>query len=786
MTAESCNKVLRRKDSAGILNLLVRKGLFITSTGERPKTFEYHPQFREFLVAVARRESPEHLHRQLLRAARCLRDVGSIEDSVKLLMDLGEMNAALKIAEANCRDLQRSGRVETLVSWTKAFARFGMNSRTLAVRTAQCYINNGSTTVARAYLEPFHDRPILQPIDAIGTMYLAAAMVDEDDAGARRVLRNVMNSKAFRRDTAIRAETLRYYGMLVAFSGGRAALAAQAMAESVRLQRRRKDFYQLANCLLAKFIVEEWLGWPVRAKASLEAAIAWADRVDSPVLAALTKQRRAWLALLDGNFETADRLLAEGEEAAANLAMTSQAVLACCYRVGLASLAGEFTAGASLLGKMESLEASDPGGRTWGRSLVFTSRLQLLRRGSRSGEAARVARDVLATPAAWYPRSFTTLEAILTLAHDSPKEAREELRKFVRVTRRRLGAPEHVYGYLIRARVAMSLADHRLALEELSKAIDFSGERGGVDVLVDDIVSDRDLARLAAQIPQSSENRRGFLKRVARLESWIAGRKAQKVRSNPLALKATALGVPKLIASSDNPARLRPLDREIAFMIIDRREVPREEVYESFWPSKELSSQAVNLHSATYRIRKALGCRLVELESNYCKVVDGPQLWYDVRDFETLAARFLKSRGGPNPSLVELGQETLGLYRGPFMEGHSSEWVLRRRRELEVAVVMLSLKVTRAAIDLEMYDSASLALAAGGLADPDSEVIRQLKAVNLYLQGFKEPAISEMQAYIADEEQTSDALRGGSSRAIEAAMFAGENPWPMAKKLLAT
>jgi hypothetical protein len=59
-----------------------------------------------------------------------------------------------------------------------------------------------------------------------------------------------------------------------------------------------------------------------------------------------------------------------------------------------------------------------------------------------------------------------------------------------------------------------------------------------------------------------------------------------------------------------------------------------------------------------------------------------------------------------------------------------------------------------------------------------------LGIVNLYLQGLKDRAMSEMQAYIALEEPNSDVPRQGGGRAIAAAMLAGEYPWPMAKKIL--
>src|SRR3990170_4114215 len=50
MTAAACDGVLQRKDSNRYLARLVREGLFVAATNESPRTYEFHPQFRQFLV----------------------------------------------------------------------------------------------------------------------------------------------------------------------------------------------------------------------------------------------------------------------------------------------------------------------------------------------------------------------------------------------------------------------------------------------------------------------------------------------------------------------------------------------------------------------------------------------------------------------------------------------------------------------------------------------------------------------------------------------------------------
>jgi len=50
MTAEDCNHVLDRSDCQNSLRRLVKEGLFVTATDQSPRTYEYHPLFRSFLL----------------------------------------------------------------------------------------------------------------------------------------------------------------------------------------------------------------------------------------------------------------------------------------------------------------------------------------------------------------------------------------------------------------------------------------------------------------------------------------------------------------------------------------------------------------------------------------------------------------------------------------------------------------------------------------------------------------------------------------------------------------
>jgi hypothetical protein len=60
-----------------------------------------------------------------------------------------------------------------------------------------------------------------------------------------------------------------------------------------------------------------------------------------------------------------------------------------------------------------------------------------------------------------------------------------------------------------------------------------------------------------------------------------------------------------------------------------------------------------------------------------------------------------------------------------------------------------------------------------------------LKAVILYVQGIREPALSEMKE-VMSEDTPPHSLDDGSARVIMTAMLKGKDPWPVAKRVLIT
>ena len=80
-------------------------GLFVSSSGDGPPTYEYHPLFRQFLLETRRAADPESFLALCRRAASYLERVGEIEESVQVYIMAGDQELGQKVAEGHADEL---------------------------------------------------------------------------------------------------------------------------------------------------------------------------------------------------------------------------------------------------------------------------------------------------------------------------------------------------------------------------------------------------------------------------------------------------------------------------------------------------------------------------------------------------------------------------------------------------------------------------------------------------------------------------------------------------------
>jgi LuxR family maltose regulon positive regulatory protein len=118
-TAELCDAVLDRSDSAAALAELEESNMFVLSL-ERREWFRVHPLFAEFATAqlgAVEPTVPQTIHR---RAAEWLRGRGLVVEALQHAADAGDLEVVAELVGEYHLALIRNGRSGTLLRWAKA------------------------------------------------------------------------------------------------------------------------------------------------------------------------------------------------------------------------------------------------------------------------------------------------------------------------------------------------------------------------------------------------------------------------------------------------------------------------------------------------------------------------------------------------------------------------------------------------------------------------------------------------------------------------------------------
>lgn len=118
MNPDACNIILRRSDSRQILELLIKKNLFISCLDEQSELFRYHPLFREFLLNRLSKEMGNRYICSLhLRAANYFKKTNDYSNSIRHYFSANDMQSALKLVEKEGKNLIEQREFEVLERW---------------------------------------------------------------------------------------------------------------------------------------------------------------------------------------------------------------------------------------------------------------------------------------------------------------------------------------------------------------------------------------------------------------------------------------------------------------------------------------------------------------------------------------------------------------------------------------------------------------------------------------------------------------------------------------------
>ena len=118
MTVQTAAKLTGEDNAGGVLAALNRNNFFTEKHLTAEPTYQYHPLFREFLLARMKESlSGEGLLRIQKRAAVLLEESGQVEDAVQLLRDAQDWENHARLILSHAQSLVMQGRSRTLLEW---------------------------------------------------------------------------------------------------------------------------------------------------------------------------------------------------------------------------------------------------------------------------------------------------------------------------------------------------------------------------------------------------------------------------------------------------------------------------------------------------------------------------------------------------------------------------------------------------------------------------------------------------------------------------------------------
>ena len=749
MSAEACDHVLHRDDSERLLPRLIRGGLFVTATDESPRTYEYHPQFRGFLIESLAMSDQARLQSLQARAATYLAQQGSPEHAVSLFLDAGAVRRAASVAEKHARQMFRAGRAQTLATWAERLRTAGASAPNVMLYLAQAYTDQGNldgaeTSLAESFRMMGEDAP----------RGLRAAAENQRGLIAFRrgqfseMLQAAERAEAFLTsdgDRLQKARALRVKGLALAKGQGKLAEAETMLSEATRLLGRGLDHYDLAAALGDLSMIQTSLGNAHEAYAASLKAHEILQKVGAPHPLATSLNNLGVDAHLQGRYQEALDLFAEAAKYARQAASPQKEAVI---------LFGQ----ADLFADMDlALQAAE----LYAQGLALATQLDsavLLRYGCIQSSVLHRRRGGAALAHEWLRRAISLEPDTVSVAIEiqlsaleipaSPARARARLGSLLDDTERVPEAADRTLVTYFIARSALAEGELDTARRVLEEALAWAGVHGTEQTLASELAFDIEMREFARRHLGGNPVLSITLHRIETMRA-VAGQYQEVPMEQPgsLKLELQALGQSSLSRGGSRVEDIKPLAKEILFHLVDKQRVERDELLETFWPHYNPGRQISNLHTAIYSLRRLLGRDAILQVGNVYSLNPDLPVDYDVARFER-AAEVAGALPPGDPRRLFALTAGLHTYGGRFLPDFASDWVMERRRRLEVVYLDLLASHADEAIGRDQPQKALPTLRQALEIDPlrDDTNLRFLEALGRL--GRRSELVAHYQRYV--------------------------------------
>ena len=311
MTSEVCNVVLERTDSQKYLGRLVRGGLFVTASEGSPRTYEFHPLFRAFLLESMEGADARGLSKLRRKAADYHLKKGSTEQAVDLLVEAGSMSRAGKLAERQAEELFEQGRIQTLERWAAALQQSAAEIPNVLLSLSMSKFNRGDLdeaerllNSAEALIGPKTAKDVKANAEIVkGYISYRRGEYDTAIESADRIKRIYVKRKNRRKiGMGLRIKALAVY------NGNQDPASAEKLAvEAVDCFEGPHADYQRAGALVDLSMYQEAQGNLQQTNVTRAQVLELAHKIGAPLPIAVAYGNRARGAHQTGDFESALR-----------------------------------------------------------------------------------------------------------------------------------------------------------------------------------------------------------------------------------------------------------------------------------------------------------------------------------------------------------------------------------------------------------------------------------------------------------------------------------------------
>jgi LuxR family maltose regulon positive regulatory protein len=750
MSADACNEVLQRTDSDRCLVNLVRSGLFVTATEDSPRTYEFHPQFRVFLLDTMKDADPGRLRSLRLRAAAFLAARGAPEHAIELFIDAEAPRRAASLAEKHAQSMSRSGRVATLAGWAERLAPTGAAIPRVMLALGSAYGDQGNLDRTDEALQAAE-----KMLDARSSSSLRVALENLRGMLAYRrgeydraleCARSAMTRMGDVREATVRATGYRIQAMAIAGLKGDLNESEQLLEKAIDQCGCGDDPYALASALADLSTVQTRQGKAHQAYATSLRTIEVLQGIGAPYPLATAYNNLAVDLHLQGRYVESMDSFMEAAKFARQAASPHRETVVLFGQADLFSDMDLALQAAELYAQGLSLATRLTNNNLLGYGCVQTSVLHRRRGGA--GLAHEWLRRAIALEGEG-PHSATVEVQLAALeAATVPEAAEARLSGLLALRDGSLDAGEMTAALYFLARAAFASGDPEVAGRRLADALTWAGSHGTEQLLAGEMAFDSafwDFARrnLGANPVMAVVVQRIEMSRATAQQYQDA--LPEETRRVGIAL--AALGRSSVHLGDKELTELKNLPREVLFFLVEHQTAERELLMDTFWPHYNPGRQISNLHTAIYTLRRTLGREAISQSGTQYSLSVREPVEYDTANFERAADVALALPPGDPRRLFAL-TAALNLYRGQFLPDFLSEWVIERRRELELRYLDLLASHAEEALVRDQPQKALATLRQALDLDPlrDDTNLRYLEALGRL--GRRSEVVAHYQRYV--------------------------------------